>query len=176
MSSNLEAKKVEVAAIADRFNRAKGAVFVDYRGLTVEEVTGLRNEYRASGIEYVVLKNTLIKRAVDGLGITGLDDYLHGPTAVAFGYDDPVVPAKITTEFIKKIKKTEVKCGVLENVVLDKAGVEALANLPSKEVLLAKMLGSMNAPITGFVMVLSATLKSLLYTLNAVAEKKQEAS
>lgn len=172
MSKNFELKKTVVAQIKEKFEQSHSAVFLDYRGLTVAEVTELRNLCRAQGVEYVVLKNTMIDLAVKELGINGLDEYLKGPTAVAFGMKDAVAPAKVLTDFIKKVKKTTVKCGVVEGQVLDAAGVQALSELPPKEVLIAKMMGSLNAPITNFVGVLSATLRSLLYAIEAVRKQK----
>ena len=173
MSKNFEIKKTIVADIKDKMTRAQSVVLIDYRGLTVEEVTDLRNQFRKAGVEYAVLKNTMLTLAARDLQIEGLEEHLKGPTAVAFGYEDPVAPAKIISDFIKEAKKTEIKCGLISGKVVDVEGVKALADLPPKEVLVAKMLGSMNAPISGFVGVLSATLRSLLYTLNAIGEKKE---
>ena len=172
MSNNFEQKKVIVAQIKEKFESAHSAVFVDYRGLTVAEVTELRNECRKAGVEYVVLKNTMIELAAKELGIEGLDSYLKGPTAVAFGHKDPASPAKILSGFIKKTKKMELKCAVIDKQTLDAAGAQALADLPPKEVLIAKMMGSLNAPITNFVGVLSATLRSLVYAIEAVRKQK----
>ena len=110
--------------------------------------------------------------AAKELGIEGLDSYLKGPTAVAFGHKDPASPAKILSDFIKKTKKMELKCAVIDKQTLDAAGAQALADLPPKEVLIAKMMGSLNAPITNFVGVLSATLRSLVYAIEAVRKQK----
>ncbi|MEG0145737.1 MAG: 50S ribosomal protein L10, partial [Clostridia bacterium] len=109
---------------------------------------------------------------VQQLGITGLEGYLKGPTAVAFGMKDAVAPAKVLTDYIKKPKKTQIKCGVVDGQTLDAAGVQVLSELPPKEVLIAKMMGSLNAPITNFVGVLSATLRSLVYAIDAVRKQK----
>ncbi len=170
--ATMQAKQAVVAEIVDKLKRCQSAVLIDYRGLTVEEVTKLRNIFRAQNVEYQVLKNTMINLAAKEVGIEGLDPYLSGPTAVAFGINDAVVPAKLITEFIKSSKKTEIKGGIVSGKVVNAAGVQALADLPPKEVLVAKMLGSMNAPIANFVGVLSNTMRGLLYTLNAIAEKK----
>lgn len=172
----IAAKAVVVEELKEKMQRAQGMVIYNYIGLTVEEVTDLRNKFRAAGVEYRVIKNTMIKRAVDDLGIEGLDEYLNGPSAIAFGYDDPVAPAKILTEFIKAKKKTEIKVGILDNKVLDLAGVTALAELPSREELIAKVLGSMNAPITGMVMCLSGIMRGFVCALNAIKEKKESAA
>lgn len=171
----LQAKEAVVADIQAKFEKAQSVVFIDYRGLTVSEVTELRNKMRSAGVEYRVLKNSMIKRAVDNLGIQGVDEVLAGPTAVAFGYEDPVAPAKILVDFVKAAKKTEIKGGVLAGKGIDVAGVKYLAELPSKEQLLAKMMGSLNAPITGFVMVLSGVLRNFVCALNAIKEKKEAA-
>ena len=119
-----------------------------------------------------MLKNTMIELAAKELNIEGLEEHLKGPTAVAFGYDDPVAPAKILTEFAQKNKKISIKCGMIEKRVVDVKSVSALAELPPKEVLIAKMMGSMNAPITNFVGVLSAVMRNFVYALEAVRKQK----
>ncbi len=159
MSKNLEVKKAAVAEIREKLQAAKSVVLYDYRGLTVAEVTELRNECRKAGVEYVVLKNTLVNLAAKENGIGGLESYLNGPTAVAFGMQDAVSPAKVLTDFVKKVKKTEVKCGLLDGKVLDPAGVEALAAIPPREVLIAKVMGSMMSAVSKFVYVVEAIRK-----------------
>lgn len=176
MTENIKAKAEQVAEIKDRFQRSKSAILIDYRGLTVEEVTGLRNDFRKQGVEYKVYKNTLINRALEESGIKGMEQYLNGPTAVAFGYQDAVAPAKIIDTTIKKLKKTQVKAGYVEGKVFDATAIQALADLPSREVLMARLLGSMQAPITGTVTVLGGVLRSVLYALKAVQELKEKAS
>ena len=170
--NNLAFKTSVVEGVKEKMQAAQSMVLIDYRGLTVAEVTDLRNRCRKEGVEYAVIKNTMIRKAAEELGIEGLDPMLHGPTAVAFGMTDAVAPAKNLVNFIKDVKKTEIKCGVMEGKVLDVKGVEALAELPPKEVLIAKMMGSLNAPITNFVGVLSATLRSLVYAIEAVRKQK----
>lgn len=170
----INAKKDIVSDIENKIKDAESVIFVDYRGLSVLEVSELRNNFRGAGVEYRVMKNTMIQRAVDNLGIAGLEDVLKGPTAVAFGAKDPVAPAKIMSDFIKKAKKTEIKGGILAGRALDPAGVKELADLPSKEQLLAKMMGSLNAPVTGFVMVLSGVLSKFVRTLEAVRVEKEK--
>jgi len=159
MSKNFEIKKTVVANIKDKLERAQSAVLVDYRGLTVAEDTELRNQCRKAGVEYVVLKNTMITLAAKELGIEGLEDSLTRPTAVAFGYDDVIAPAKVISEYAKKNKKLTIKCGVYENKKLDVAGIEALAALPSREVLIAKIMGSMMSAVSKFVYVVEAIRK-----------------
>ena len=164
MSNNFEQKKVIVAQIKEKFESAHSAVFVDYRGLTVAEVTELRNECRKAGVEYAVLKNTMLTLAARDLQIEGLEEHLKGPTAVAFGYEDAVAPAKIITEYAKKNKKISVKCGLVDQKVIDVDGVTALAELPPKEVLIAKIMGCLNSQAT-----------ALAYVIQAIADKKAEA-
>ena len=157
--NTLESKKAIVAGIKEKLTNAQSVILIDYRGLTVAEVTELRNQCRKAGVEYAVLKNTMVSLAAKEVGIEGLDEYLKGPTAVAFGMTDAVAPAKVLTEFIKKTKKTEVKCGLLDGQILDAAGVEALAAIPSREVLIAKIMGSMMSAVSKFVYVVEAIRK-----------------
>lgn len=177
ISKNFEAKQQTVADIKSRFESAKSVVLVDYRGINVEQVTELRRQFRAAGVEYVVLKNTLVKRAVNELGITGLDEHLEGPSAFAFGVTDPVAPAKALGDFISKtkIEHLKIKAGLVDGKVINPAGVKALADLPPKEVLIARLMGSMNAPITNFVGVLAATVRSVVTVLDAVRKQKEGA-
>lgn len=159
MSNAIEMKKAVVAEIKEKLVAAKSVVLIDYRGLTVAEVTELRNQCRKAGVEYAVLKNTMVNLAAKEAGIEGLEAFLKGPTAVAFGMEDAVAPAKVLTEFIKKTKKTEIKCGLLDGQILDAAGVEALAAIPSREVLIAKIMGSMMSAVSKFVYVVEAIRK-----------------
>ena len=159
MSKNLEVKKGVVADIKQKFEKAQSAVLVDYRGLNVAEDTELRNQLRKAGVEYAVLKNTMINLAVKDMGIDDIKAHLEGPTAVAFGYEDAVAPAKVLSEFIKKSKKMTIKCGVCDGAYIDEAGVQALANTPSREVLIAKIMGSMMSSVSKFVYALEAIRK-----------------
>ncbi len=168
-----EQKVQVVAEIKDKLSNYSSAILVDYRGLTVAEVTQLRSDFRKNDVDYKVYKNTLIELAAKELGLDDLVPHLEGPTAIAFGVKDPVAPAKILTESIKKLKKMELKAGVVDGKVIDVDGIKVLAELPSREELIAKMLGSMNAPISGLVNVLGGTVRSLLYTLNAIKETKE---
>ena len=158
MSKNFELKKQAVSEITTKFKDAKSVVVVNYSGLTVEQVTALRAQCRAAKVDYCVLKNTLARRALDDLKITGLDDQLNGPSAFVFGMEDVVAPAKIISEFIDK-SKTEVikvKAGLMGSEVLSAATVAELAKVPSRDVLLARLLGSLQGSISGFVRVLDA--------------------
>ena len=177
MSNNLEAKKLTVAEITERIRNNESMVVVSFTGITVEKITALRSKFRDAGVDYCVLKNTLVKRALKDLNITGLDDELEGPSAFAFG--DAVNPAKIITEFIDadkdNVNKMQIKSSLVEGRTIDADGVRALAKLPSREVLISKMMGSLNAPITNFVGVLSATLRSVVYVLDSVRQQKESA-
>ena len=159
MSKNIEAKKGVVADIRQKFEKAQSAILVDYRGLNVAEDTELRNQLRKAGVEYAVLKNTMINLAVKDMGIDDIKAHLEGPTAVAFGYEDAVAPAKVLSDFIKKSKKMTIKCGVCDGAYIDEAGVQALANTPSREVLIAKIMGSMMSSVSKFVYALEAIRK-----------------
>ena len=161
MSTNLELKKQVVADIVKKFQNAQSVVIVKYSGLTVEQATKLREQFRASNVDYCVLKNTLVRRALAELKIEGLDEILNGPSAFAFGIDDAVAPAKIIQEFISKSKTPaiEVKAGLLGSDLMSPAQIKALADVPSREVLLARLLGSMQSSIAGFVRVLDAIAK-----------------
>ncbi|NLM25346.1 MAG: 50S ribosomal protein L10 [Firmicutes bacterium] len=169
-------KVAAVAEIKDKLSRAQGAVITDYRGLNVAQVTELRKKLRDAGVEYKVLKNTLTIRAAQEIGLDDVVPLLTGPTAIAFGYDDPVAPAKIISEFAKGHQDLEVKGGLLDGQVLDVNGVKALADLPSRELLLGQVARGMQAPIAGFVNVLHGTIRNFVYVLEAVRKQKEEAS
>ncbi|MDF2523287.1 MAG: ribosomal protein [Clostridiales bacterium] len=168
----LQQKKEVVQEISEKIKAAKAMVFADYRGLTVEQDTELRNALRKAGVEYKVVKNTLTKFAAKENGLEGLDSFLNGPTAMAVSATDPVAPAKVLAEFAKKYEKLELKVGVVEGKVIDEAGIKALAELPPREVLIAKVLGGFNAPISGLVNVLNGNIRGLVVALNAIAEKQ----
>lgn len=174
MSKNLELKQQVVADIVAMIQEAKSVVIVDYNGLTVEEVTALRAKFRAANVHYVVLKNTLVRRALAQLNITGLDDLLQGPSAFAFSNSDEIAAAKIIAEYTEQDKRNTItiKAGIVENKVINAAGVKALAALPPKEVLVAKLMGTLNAPVTNFVGVLAATLRSFVYAVEAIRKQK----
>ena len=166
-----------VAGIKEKLSTTKGAVLTNYRGLTVAQDTKLRRKLREAGVEYRVFKNTMTRIAAKEAGIEGLDPYLEGPTAIAISYTDPVAPAKIISEFVKenKLQALEVKAGILEGQVIDANGVKALSNLPPREVLISQVLAGFQAPIAGFVNVLSGTMRNLVYALEAVRQQKESA-
>lgn len=169
-------KAAVVEELASKFAQANSVVVTDYRGLNVSEVTELRRQLRQAGVEYRVTKNTLTRIAARQANIVGLDDYLAGPTALAFSYDDPVAVAKILSSFAKEHKNLELKAGVLEGKLLDADGVIALATLPSREVLLGQVAYGFMSPVSGFVNALSGIVRGLVYALDGVRQQKADAA
>ena len=167
--ANIEEKSKVVAEIKEKFQQASGVILADYRGMTVAQVTQLRNQLRSAGVEYHVMKNTLVQRAANEVGVKGLEPYLEGPTAFVFS-SDPVAPAKIIADFVKanKLKTLNVKAGVLEGQVIGPDGVKALADLPPREVLLAMVLRGMQAPLAGMANVLQGPIRKMAYALEEV--------
>lgn len=157
---NIEMKAQQVAEVQEKLQKAQSVVVFDYRGLTVSEVTELRSEMRKQGVEYLVIKNAIVERAAEADGIEAqFLSYLKGPSAFAFGYEDAVAPAKILKDSIKKYKKCEIKGGLINGVVSDAAAMNTLADLPSREVLIARLLGSMMSPISGLAIALDQVAK-----------------
>ncbi len=174
------AKQAIVAKLKDQLTSAKGVVLTSYKGLTVAQDTELRRELRANGVTYHVVKNTMLRLAAKDAGIEGLDSHLEGTTAFAFSAEDAVAPAKVICDFMKKNKLEEagiltVKVGMVEGKVIDEKEVKALASLPSREELIAKLLGSMNAPISNTVNVLQGVIRNAVYVLEAVRAQKASA-
>ncbi|MCF6464404.1 50S ribosomal protein L10 [Clostridium sp. Cult2] len=169
----LEEKKQIVEEIKEKVEKAQGVVLVDYRGLNVEELTQLRRNYKEAGVDYKVYKNTMMRFAFKDAGFEEFNQYLTGPNAVAFGFDDPVQAAKISEEFAKKHDKLEIKAGIVDGKIIGIDEIKNLANLPSKEVLIAQALAGLNGPIAGFANVLQGTIRNLVYALNAVREKQE---
>lgn len=171
----LEAKKAIVAELTEKVANSKTVVLVDYRGLTVEQDTELRSALRKAGVKYEVVKNTLTRFAMNNNGYSEIDTFLNGPTAIAYSYEDVVAPAKVIAEFAKKFEHLQIKVGIVEGKVFNESEINKLAELPSREELIAKALAGFNAPITGFVNVLNGNLRGLVVALNAIAEKKANA-
>lgn len=169
----LEGKKQVVEEIKEKIEKSQSVVLVDYRGLNVDEVTQLRRKFREAGVDYKVYKNTLMKFAFKDTGYEDFNKYLTGPNAIAFGFDDPVSPAKVTNDFAKDNDKLEVKAGIVDGKIVELDEIKRLADLPSREVLIAQALGGLNAPIAGFANVLQGTIRNLVYALNAVKEKQE---
>lgn len=164
MGKNRQLKEAKVIEIKEKMQKAQSMIFANYQGLTVEEDTELRKKLREAGVEYKVYKNTLTTLAAKELGLDGIVSYLEGPVSVAFGYEDATAPARILNDFAKNHKKLELKAGIVEGTIYDAKGVEKLASIPSREVLIAQLLGSFKAP-----------LSNLAYLLNAIKEKKESA-
>ncbi|OGO83149.1 MAG: 50S ribosomal protein L10 [Clostridiales bacterium GWC2_40_7] len=173
--NTLNQKRVVVDEISQKIKAAKAIVFADHRGLTVQQDTELRNALRKAGVEYKVVKNSLTRFAAKENGLDGLDPVLNGPTAMASSAVDAVAPAKVLSEYAKKFDKLELKAGVVEGKIIDLDGIKALADLPSREVLISRVLGGLNAPISGFVNVLNGNIRGLVVALNAIAEQKASA-
>ncbi len=152
----LEQKKQIVADLTERLKKSIAGVIVNYSGITVEDDTAMRAELRKSGVEYTVIKNTLTKRACEDVGYSALTTSLEGMTAVATSENDPVAAAKILKKYADKIESFEIKAGFVDGSVLDAAGVNELAELPSKEALIAKVLGSLQSSLYGLAYVLQA--------------------
>jgi large subunit ribosomal protein L10 len=160
-----------VKNLTEKFKAMKGLILTEYRGLTVEEISDLRLKLRPFGGEYVVVKNTLSKIAFKETGIEAGENF-SGSTAIVIENGDIVPPAKVVVEFAKMHAKLKIKAGFLEGKLVDAAAVEQISSLPSKEVLIARMLGSMNATVTGFVNVLVANIRGLVTVLDAIAKKQ----
>ena len=160
MPSNkvLEEKKQVVAELAAKMQNAASGVLVKYEGITVADDTALRAALRKAGVDYTVMKNTLTGRACDMVGYGDMKQYLSGMTAIAISQDDPIAPAKIMKEYADKVASFEIKAGFVDGGVIDAKGVEALAATPSKEVLIAKMMGSLMSSLYGLAYVLQAKI------------------
>ncbi len=139
---------------------AKAAVLVDYRGLTVEQDTRLRKQLREAGVVYKVYKNTMLHLAFDGTDYAQLDQHLEGPTAVAFGIDDETAPARILNDFAKEAEALQFKGAIVDGTYYDEAGIKVLAKIPSRDVLISKLLGSLQSPITNFARVVKQIAES----------------
>ena len=159
-ASIIARKEQLVNELSEKLQKAQSVVVFDYRGLTVAEVTELRSAMRKAGNEYVVVKNSMVERAAEKVGIDeSVKEMLKGPSAFAIGYEDAVSPAKILKDTVKKLKTCEIKGGIVNGKVADAAAIDALAELPPKEVLIARMLGSMMSPISGLAIVLDQIAK-----------------
>ncbi len=160
----LENKKEIVAQLTERLEKAQAGVIADFRGLTVAQDTELRTKLREAGVEYTIVKNTLTRFAANAVGLGDLDPVLHGPTALATSADDVVAPAKVLVEFAKANEQLEIKAGFVDGKVISVDEVKVYASIPNKETLIAKMLGSLQAPIS-----------SLARTLDAIAKQMETA-
>ncbi|MCI8863939.1 MAG: 50S ribosomal protein L10 [Lachnospiraceae bacterium] len=161
--AKVELKQPVVAEISELLDGAATAVAVDYRGLTVAQDTELRKKLREAGVVYKVYKNTLIRRATENTDFAALDPHLEGPTAIAVSKNDATAPARILAEFAKKANQLEIKAGIVEGTYYDAKGMQAIATIPSRDVLLGRLFGSMQSPIA-----------NLARVLNQIAEKQGE--
>ncbi len=171
----LDEKKQIVSALSEQLKTAVSGVFVDYCGLTVEQDTKLRNKLREAGVEYKVVKNTLTRFAAKEVGFDELDPILNGPTSLALSMTDEVAPAKVIADFAKDNEQLEIKAGFLDGKVLALEEIKKLAATPNRETLLAKMLGSMNAPISNLVRTLQALVDNGVEPADIKVEKAEEA-
>ena len=166
MSEAIIAKKAQqVSEVAEQFKNATSVVVVDYLGITVEQATNLRTELRNAGVQFAVVKNSILSRAAKEDGLEGMDDIFKGPSAVAFSNEDVVAPAKILADFAKKVEALEIKAGVVEGKVSSKEEIEALAKLPSREGLLSMLLSVLQAPV-----------RNTALAIKAVADQKDGAA
>ena len=171
----LEAKQQIAEDLHEKFTKSAIIVLTDYKGLDVAAINDLRRKLRESDIEYQVVKNTLLVRAAEDTEAALIKDHFKGPSAVAISYHDPVAPAKVLTQFAKDNGKLEIKVGVLNGKVLDAQAIKALALLPSREVMLAQFLATLNGIPTSFVRVLAEVPRSLLNVLTALKDQKEAA-
>lgn len=171
----IEEKQQIAEDLRDRLSKSAIIVLTDYKGLDVAAMNDLRRRLRAEGIEYQVVKNTLLIRAAEDNDIALIKDYFKGPSAIALSYDDPIAPAKVLSEFAKENKKLEIKAGVMNGQVLDANAIKALAKLPSREVLLGQFLSALNAIPTSFVRTIAEIPRSFVSVLAAIRDQKEAA-
>jgi len=164
-------KEAVVNELSEKFTNAKSVVVTDYKGLNVAEITELRKELREAGVDYTVVKNTLARIAAQKVEID-INDFINGPTALAFGIEDAVSPAKVLVDFANKHEKLEIRGGALNGELISLEKVKSLADIPPKEVLLAGVFAGMKAPISGLVNVLQGNIRGLAMVLNQIKEQK----
>ncbi|PIR17313.1 MAG: 50S ribosomal protein L10 [Deltaproteobacteria bacterium CG11_big_fil_rev_8_21_14_0_20_49_13] len=170
---NRTQKQETVKTFTEKVKNAKAFILADYLGLTVAQMTSLRRKLDKDKSSMRVVKNRLFKRALKDLSIEGLDTFLKGTVAMVYSNDDPILPAKVLAHFAKDNEKLKIKAGFMDNKVMTAKMLHEIASLPSREILLAKLLGTMNAPATNIVGVIAAVPRQLVTALNAIKEKKQ---
>lgn len=168
-------KVQQVETIRAWLQQAAAAILTDYRGLNVRDLVQLRTKLREAGSDYRVVKNTLLQRAAEALGITGLEPYLEGPTAVAISRGDPVAPAKVLQEYIRQMRKLEVKGALVEGRVITAEQVKVLAEMPAKPQMQARLLGTLQSPLYGLAGVLVGLQRNLVYGLDQIRRQKEAA-
>ncbi len=169
-------KETQIKEIKEKFSSSNATIVTNYKGLTVEKISSLRKELRKINAEYKVYKNTMSEIAYKSFGFDNIGNYFSGSTAIAFSKGDPAKLAKILNDFKKENELFGIKCGTLGNNLINEQEVKALASLPPREVLLAKLLGNMKGPIAGFVNLLSGNIRNLAYVLKSIAEQKEKAA
>lgn len=167
-------KEAIVAEITEQLNKAKSIFLTDFKGLNVDEINNLRRELTSASVQYRVVKNSLARLSVKAAGCDELLEYLDGPTAIAFGMDDPAAPVRIIKKFDKGSDKISVKVGLMDGVLIDSTRVNEIASLLSRVQLLGQLSGVLNAPLSNLVLSLNAILSKLVFALNAVKENKDE--
>jgi large subunit ribosomal protein L10 len=167
-------KVVSVTELHEKFARAVSAVLADFRGLTVQEITVLRQQLREASLELAVVKNTLARLAVQETAFEELSPYLKGPTSITFSYRDTVAPARILSAYVKRQPKLAMRAGLFEGEIVPAEKIAEIADLPSREVLLAQALAAMQGPLAGFVWTLQGVLSTFMGTLQAIHDKKAE--
>jgi large subunit ribosomal protein L10 len=170
---DIKEKKRIAEDLQERFKKSAIVILTDYKGLDVSAMNTLRRKLRDANTEYQVAKNSLLVRASEGNDVTLIKDQFKGPSGIALSYDDPVAPAKVLTDFLKENKKFEIKVGVLNGKVIDFDGIKALSSLPSREVLLAQVLSTMNAVPTSLVTALSDVPRRMVNVLQAIKDQKE---
>lgn len=170
-----ETKERMLKEITDDLKKADLIIVTDYRGLNVKAISSLRSRLRETGCTYRITKNTLNRLACRAAEVEQLEEYFEGPTAIAYSNEDPVAAAKVFSDFAKDNEALVVKGGILSGQLLDAGGIKALGDIPPREILLAKVVGGFQAPISGLVGVLQGTLRQLVYTVDAVREQKESA-
>jgi len=171
-----EQKAEQVELLTEKLKKAKVAVLTDYRGLTVKQMQDLRGKLRTGNVEYRVVKNTLARRAADAAGYKDLESELQGPVAIAFGYDDLSLPPRLINEFVRTTRlKLEVVGGVVEGRVFNRDQIKQLADLPSRDVLLAQLLGTLQSPVAQLVGIMQTPVQQLIGLLNAYKTKLEAA-
>ena len=173
MSDNKLKKAEEVKALAEKFNKAKGIVFTNFTGLTVEDTTDFRKKVSKSGMEYKVIKNNIILRALKEVNLEDIQKFIDGPTGVVLSFDDPVITAKLVSEFSKAHVNLKVRAGIVEGKSVVTAQISVIAGLPSKDILLGKVVGGMKAPLYKLVYVLNANVQKVVGTLDAIKKQKE---
>ncbi len=168
-------KEKTVAELAASLRSAQSVVLAEFKGLSVKQSQKLRRELLSQGVQFRVVKNTLLRKAAEAVGIDGLEQYLNGPTAIAVSATDLIAPAKVLYAFQRANKELQVKAGILTGSVITGADVRDLADLPPREVLLAKVAGGMKTPLYGLASVISAPLRNLAYGIDALAKQRAQA-